>query len=52
MNMVGHATDTVAFAPCVASHGCKVGMQLVPNVSADQWTPIFGAEDNVNDDKA
>jgi hypothetical protein len=52
MNMVGHSSHAEAFAVFVANDGSEICVQRRPHILAHQRPAIFGAEDEMNQDKA
>ena len=51
MNMVGNASNVIAFAVGIARHGCEIGMQIMPHGENEYGFAVLRAEDDVDDDE-
>jgi hypothetical protein len=51
MDMIGDAADTVTFAIGIASDGGEVGVERRTNGGLKDGRPVFGAEDDVDEEK-
>jgi len=50
--MVSHAADAVCLALGISANGGEIGMHARANLGVEQQLPVFGAEDNVNENLA
>ena len=50
MDVVGDTADAVGLAVLVAAGGGEVGVKFLGDVGGDGALPVFGGEDDVDDD--
>jgi len=49
MDVIGHSSRAKALTAQVAGHFRKICMKFSFAILRDQWSPVFGAKDNVNE---
>jgi len=52
MNVVSYSADSVCLALGISANGGEIGMHARTNLGIEQGLPVFGAEDNVNENLA